>query len=284
MAVGGDRFRLDAVDSLELPDRSLERGEGLQASHVADVLAHPGVAARRQAEGVLELAAGSQDRRDIEGQRGRAAGHSPASGGSEAPRPSSTRTTESSHGTWIGRSWTSQASAIDPSRARASASSKQMGSSLRLPLVITSAPGTGARPPGTGANSRWCSGRVRQEQPDIGVARRHRVGDRAVRPPPEQDDGPSRARQAARPRPAPTIARLSAAARSPTITAKGLSGRRFRRRSSATRSGRGGVTRQVVPTEAFDRQDAAATQGNLGRSQRAVGTRRQASAPDLVTG
>ena len=63
-----------------------------------------------------------------------------------ARSPSTTRTTESSHGTWIGRSWTSHASAMRPSRCRASASSKQIGSSVRLPLVITSDFGHRRRP------------------------------------------------------------------------------------------------------------------------------------------
>ena len=44
----------------ELADGPLERGEGLDAAHVADVRAHPGVPACRQTEGVLELASSRQ--------------------------------------------------------------------------------------------------------------------------------------------------------------------------------------------------------------------------------
>src|SRR5690606_40614924 len=53
----------------------------------------------------------------------------------------SIRITESSHGTWIGRSWVSTASASRGSRVRASSSSKQIGSSETLALVITSTSG-----------------------------------------------------------------------------------------------------------------------------------------------
>ena len=47
------------------------------------------------------------------------------------------RTTESSHRRWIGRSWARKASAIPPSRARASPSSNAIGSSEMFPLVST---------------------------------------------------------------------------------------------------------------------------------------------------
>ena len=89
--------------------------------------------------------------------------------GTSRPVAGSSSRTESSHGTWMGRSWWSQPSAMAPSRSRASSSSKQMGSSVRLPLVMTSTagahppPGASARarapgPSGTGVKSRWCSG------------------------------------------------------------------------------------------------------------------------------
>ena len=52
--------------------------------------------------------------------------------------PAATRLTESSHRTWIGRSWSRNASAMSESRPRASALSVAMGSSLRFPLVMTS--------------------------------------------------------------------------------------------------------------------------------------------------
>ena len=48
------------------------------------------------------------------------------------------RTTESSQRMWIGRSWVSRPSTSGPRRSTASSSSWAIGSSLRLPLVITS--------------------------------------------------------------------------------------------------------------------------------------------------
>jgi len=66
-------------------------------------------------------------------------------------RPATTRATESSQREAMGRSCSRKRSAIDPRRERASASSKAMGSSERLPLVMTS--GTPAS-----ARSSWWSG------------------------------------------------------------------------------------------------------------------------------
>ncbi len=66
-------------------------------------------------------------------------------------RPASTRVTESSVRTWIGRSWVRKASAIPPSRRRASPSSYAIGSSETFPLVSTNGrPRPSAR--------RWWSG------------------------------------------------------------------------------------------------------------------------------
>ena len=74
-----------------------------------------------------------------------------ASGGGPAIVPRATRATESSQRMWIGRSCDSRPSTSEPSRVAASSSSWAIGSSLRLPLVITS-----GRP--TPPSSKWCSG------------------------------------------------------------------------------------------------------------------------------
>ncbi len=71
----------------------------------------------------------------------RGSGASPRDRRTGASTPATTRVTESSQGTWIGRSCSSHASARPASRARASSSSVTMGSPATLPLVITSARG-----------------------------------------------------------------------------------------------------------------------------------------------
>ena len=109
--------------SRELPDRALEGGEGRDTAHVADVLAHPGVPARRPGR----RCSSARRRRPPTGR----APNGKRTGSGAYPRerrigsssPPRTRTTESSQGTWMGRLWTSQASTRRPSRARASSSS-----------------------------------------------------------------------------------------------------------------------------------------------------------------
>ena len=68
------------------------------------------------------------------------------------------RTTESSHATWIGRSWWRKASARSARRSSASSASMHSGSSLRLPLVRTIARSPSPSSAGCGAISRWWSG------------------------------------------------------------------------------------------------------------------------------
>ena len=65
--------------------------------------------------------------------------------------PSTTRTTESSQGTWMGRSWSSTASARASRRCAASSAVKQIGSSERFALVMT-------RVPPSFEQQRWCTG------------------------------------------------------------------------------------------------------------------------------
>ncbi len=74
----------------------------------------------------------------------------------------SRRTTESSQRRWMGRSCERKASAIPPSRSRASPSSNAIGSSERFPLVITS-----GRP--TSWQRRWWSGVYGSSKPSQGV-------------------------------------------------------------------------------------------------------------------
>ena len=71
--------------------------------------------------------------------------------------PSTTRTTESSHGTRMSLLCISQPSARCESRSSASSSLKQMGSPPRLPEVITNTVGPGSSPPDRrGAHAAGC--------------------------------------------------------------------------------------------------------------------------------
>ena len=98
MPIGGKLPGSDLVHVGELSRRSFERGQRLHAAHVADVLAHEGVAARCEAEGVLELPPMARTGSTVNGSRtGRGAYPRDRRIGSSSP--SSTRTTESSHGT-----------------------------------------------------------------------------------------------------------------------------------------------------------------------------------------
>jgi len=56
--IGGNDLRLELVQGRQLLDRPLENPAGVNAAHVADVLAHPSVVTRCNAEGVLEFPAG----------------------------------------------------------------------------------------------------------------------------------------------------------------------------------------------------------------------------------
>ena len=64
--VGDEQVGFDAVHLGELAGGLLERGERLDAAHVADVLAHPRVGTGREAERVLQLTADGDDRRRLE--------------------------------------------------------------------------------------------------------------------------------------------------------------------------------------------------------------------------
>ena len=140
-------------------------------------------------------------------------------------RPSTTRTTESSHGTWIGRSWSSTASASTGSRSAASAAVKQMGSSERFALVITSTPPV--------SSNRWCTGVYGRRIPSQGLS--------GATPSASGTPGRRRSRTTGRAGEVSTAASVSsisanalAAARSRTITANGLPPRALRARTVAT--------------------------------------------------
>ena len=112
----------------------------------------------------------------VERQRQRLRRVARASGAAAALRPpAAARATESSQRMWIGRSWVSSPSTIGPRRATASSSSWAIGSSLRLPLVITS-----GRP--TPASSRWCSGLYGSITPSSGSPGRTAVDDACAGP------------------------------------------------------------------------------------------------------
>ena len=88
---------------------------------VAQVMADERLVAPPQRERRLELAADGQGRpRARERQRDRASGHRRATAGAAVPTPSTTRVTESSQRTWIGRSWVRNRSAIPDSVSGAS--------------------------------------------------------------------------------------------------------------------------------------------------------------------
>ena len=140
--------------------------------------------------------------------------------------PPITRTTESSVRVRIGRSCSSTRSAIPVNRASASSSSKAIGSSETLPLVIT-------RGTLMSASSRWCSGVYGSITPSS----RARGATVSVTAAPglrgASTIGRSRERSS-RSSSAPSTTSSAAAATSRTISANGLSSRCLRARSVAT--------------------------------------------------
>ncbi len=152
-------------------------------------------------------------------------------------RPAITRTTESSAPATITRSWTRKRSATRSRKPlQASSSSSQMGSSDRLPEVITS-----GRP--TLPEEQMVQGRVGEHQPDQRDCPALPPGRGAVRARGTRTMG-ARAHQSS----ATLLRRRSpqplASSRSRTITANGFASRRFRRRTSRTTS-EGGIAGQV---------------------------------------
>ena len=134
MEVARDRGRLDAEHVEVEREVGAERAVGGLGVEVAEVRREERVAAARDAERALQLGPAATSGTGAATAARTAAARSRASGAAGTPA----RTTESSQRRWIGRSWPRNASAIPPSRARASSSSIAIGSSERLPLVITS--------------------------------------------------------------------------------------------------------------------------------------------------
>ena len=178
-------------------------------------------------------AADRHRRRHRHRQARSAAAHTRGSAGSatqirpSAP-PTHDRTTESSQGTRMSRSCISQPSARCESRSSASSSVKQIGSPPRLPGChhqYGSASAVARQP-----EQQCVQRRVGQHDAEIRVVRRHRVGDPAQsRRRGSQHDRSLRARQQLEPMASSTSAMLvHAVGRSGTITANGLSPRRFR--------------------------------------------------------
>ncbi len=157
---------------------------------------------------------------------GSAAGTCPRERRSSCGLPALTRTTESSVRVAIGRSWSRNRSAMPAQPLDRVASSKAIGSSETLPLVITSA---AARRPAAGgaAASRAASRRARATAaPPLRRAARPRRGGRAR--------SAARSRAAAPPRRRVRSTSARAASRSGAISANGLSSRCLRARSAAT--------------------------------------------------
>ena len=119
-------------------------------------------------DGVLQVRADGQDWRRRPAQRNRQRRIAARAAQRRARGRAATRTIESSTWRTIGRSWTRKRSAMPPSRASASCSSVQIGSSERLPLVAT----TGRSQPRASA-AGW-SGVYGQHHAEVGVAGRDR--------------------------------------------------------------------------------------------------------------
>ena len=203
----------------------------------------------------------ASDGRGLEGQGERQRGV--AAGAADRRLALADRTvTESSQGTWIGRSWVSQASARPASRASASSSSVTIGSPARLPLVITStsAPGgrRAARAAGGAAGCRPASPRGRRWPGCDGVGRRHRAG--------------GAARTIGRPRPASSAASVGVEVDEPSGRRRASRDHHRERLVAALlalaqhrdRRLAGRVAGQVVAADALDRDDRAVARAATG--------------------
>ncbi len=95
--------------------------------------------------------------------------------------------------------------------------------------------------------------RVGEHDAEVGIVRGHRIGDGGTRSAWHQHDRPLCTGQHACREPSSTSAMVRAVARSGTITANGLSPRRFRVRNSATARSLAGVAGEVVAADALDR-------------------------------
>ena len=244
--------RRHAAEAAEVVDGLEERPVGGQVLQVADVVAghnhgvpwpRPPCSSARHPRPARGRARGRAGR----WARGRSPGTAAAPGSAVAGpgRPS-----RRSGCGWAGRGPT-MPSTSGPSRSTASSSVWAMGSSDRLPLVMTS-----GRP--TAGHEQVMQGRVGQHDPQLGQSRSDTGSDATAARPRERarsDAGPSP--EPPRPRHRSSSTSPRAMSRSATITANGLSSRAFRRRSSATAAWIGGVHRQVVAADALDGQDGS---------------------------
>ena len=141
--VVGDDFRLDPEQPAQVHRRLQEGLIGGEVLEVADVVAahEDGLLGHR--DRALELGAhGEHLAAGLAGQRQGLRHVAAGPAGPSAGDGPVARTTESSQRMWIGRSWASTPSTMGPSRAKASSSLWAIGSSDRLPLLMTS-----GRPP-----------------------------------------------------------------------------------------------------------------------------------------
>ena len=231
--------------------------EGLQRRevvHVADVRRQPGVPTVADAERVLQVAADRQRRvhrppaARPAAARSRASGAPAAGAGRRGARPS--RRT----GTWIGRSWASQASASgEPDAGRGVVGDDRLAGEVAAGHHQHPRAGRVARQPEQQVVHR-CVG---EHHADVGVAGGDRGRQRCVGPPRQQDHRAPRIGRAGRARPA---AACASAARVVEV------GDHHRERlvaavlALAQRGDRGLVGRvagQVVAAEALDRDDRA---------------------------
>ena len=155
-----------------------------------------------------------------------------------------------------------------PGARRASSLSVAMGSSLRLPLVITS--GRAAR---RRRQQQVVQRRVGQHHAQVALPGRHARGELRRRAAAPAARWAAAATPAAPRSPASTTQCRSTVARSGTITAKGLSTRRLRSRRRAHGGLVGGVAGQVEAAQALDGQDLPRRQqprahGVAGRRRR----------------
>lgn len=141
MEIGDDGGRRDIQQGEQVVRHAAERLERLEVAHVADVLAHDRLVAAQHADRRLEFAADREHRRAVDGKTDRR-GVWPRDRRMGSGRPVTHRTSESSQATRMSRSCTRNPSARRASRAPASSFSIAIGSSARLPDVITS----GGRP------------------------------------------------------------------------------------------------------------------------------------------
>ncbi len=176
MPVGHHSSGRTPVIAPQMPGRGLEGLQRGQVVHVADVAGQPGVAAVGHAEGVLQVAADGQRRPHRHRQRDRQRGVAAGAADRAAPARRPTRTTESSQGTWIGRSLHQPGvGQRRPAGRRAVASSVTIGSPDRLPLVMHQRPRPG-RVAGQ-AEEQVVDRRVGQHQPEVGHVRGRPSGD-----------------------------------------------------------------------------------------------------------